>query len=179
MTTIDHAPSLAVSGSGALTDDRVARRALQVARRTALGVLGDTETAADVAQDVAITRWALHPSRHPRWAPGVVDEEVTPSAVILLSVGNLTSGQRAALFQLLARRPGARSLGQVTDAIGRRGVGVELGGLRVIIDPETSDILQTSEVSGPPPILPPTPPPGVRKPRGLRPCGQSSTPRSS
>jgi len=55
MTTIDHAPSLAVSGSGALTDDRVARRALQVARRTALGVLGDTEAAADVAQDVAIT----------------------------------------------------------------------------------------------------------------------------
>jgi RNA polymerase sigma-70 factor (ECF subfamily) len=55
MTTIDHAGSLAVSGSGALTDDRVARRALQVARRTALGVLGDTEAAADVAQDVAIT----------------------------------------------------------------------------------------------------------------------------
>jgi DNA-directed RNA polymerase specialized sigma24 family protein len=55
MTTIDHAGSLAVSGSGALTDDRIARRALQVARRTALGVLGDTEAAADVAQDVAIT----------------------------------------------------------------------------------------------------------------------------
>jgi hypothetical protein len=35
MTTIDHAGSLVVSGSGALTDDRVARRALQVARRTA------------------------------------------------------------------------------------------------------------------------------------------------
>jgi RNA polymerase sigma factor (sigma-70 family) len=55
MTTIDHAASLAVSGSGSLTDDRVARRALQVARRTALGVLGDTEAAADVAEDVAIT----------------------------------------------------------------------------------------------------------------------------
>ena len=89
---------------------------------------------------------------------------MTRSAVILLSVGNLTSGQRAALFQLLASRPGARSLGEVTDAMGRRGVGVELGGLRVIIDPETSDILQTSEVSGPPPTDPPTPPPGVWKP---------------
>jgi RNA polymerase sigma factor (sigma-70 family) len=55
MTTIDHAGPLAVSESGALTDDRVARRALQVARRTALGVLGDTEAAADMAQDVAIT----------------------------------------------------------------------------------------------------------------------------
>jgi RNA polymerase sigma factor (sigma-70 family) len=55
MTTIDHAGPLAVSGAGTLSDDRVARRALQVARRTALGVLGDTEAAADVAQDVAIT----------------------------------------------------------------------------------------------------------------------------
>jgi DNA-directed RNA polymerase specialized sigma24 family protein len=55
MTTIDHAGPLAVSEPGALTADRVARRALQVARRTALGVLGDTEAAADVAQDVAIT----------------------------------------------------------------------------------------------------------------------------
>jgi len=55
MTTIDHAGPLAMSESDDLTDDRVARRALQVARRTALGVLGDTEAAADVAQDVAIT----------------------------------------------------------------------------------------------------------------------------
>jgi DNA-directed RNA polymerase specialized sigma24 family protein len=55
MTTIDHAGPLAASGRGALTDDRVARCALQVARRTALGVLGDREAADDVAQDVAIT----------------------------------------------------------------------------------------------------------------------------
>jgi RNA polymerase sigma factor (sigma-70 family) len=55
MTTIEHAGPLAARAPGALTEDRVARRALQVARRTALGVLGDTEAAADVAQDVAIT----------------------------------------------------------------------------------------------------------------------------
>jgi RNA polymerase sigma-70 factor (ECF subfamily) len=55
MTTIDHAGPLALSGSGALTDDRVARRALQVARRTALGILGDSSAADDVAQEVAIT----------------------------------------------------------------------------------------------------------------------------
>ena len=55
MTTIDHAGLLAASAPGALTDDQVARRAIQVARRTALGVLGDAEAAADVAQDVAIT----------------------------------------------------------------------------------------------------------------------------
>src|SRR5436190_5145318 len=55
MTTIDHAGALAVSRSETLSDERVAARALQVARRTALGVLGDAEAAADIAQDVAIT----------------------------------------------------------------------------------------------------------------------------
>jgi hypothetical protein len=38
MTTIDHAGALAVSGPDALSDERVAGRALQVARRTALFV---------------------------------------------------------------------------------------------------------------------------------------------
>jgi DNA-directed RNA polymerase specialized sigma24 family protein len=55
MTTIDHAGALAVSRPDALSDEHVASRALQVARRTALGVLGDAEAAADIAQDVAIT----------------------------------------------------------------------------------------------------------------------------
>ena len=55
MTTIDHAGALAVSRPDTLSDERVAGRALQVARRTALGVLGDPEAAADIAQDVAIT----------------------------------------------------------------------------------------------------------------------------
>jgi RNA polymerase sigma factor (sigma-70 family) len=55
MTTIDHAEALAVIGADRLTADGVAARALRVARRTAMGVLGDAEAAADVAQDVAIT----------------------------------------------------------------------------------------------------------------------------
>jgi RNA polymerase sigma factor (sigma-70 family) len=55
MTMIDHAGSLAVSDSETLSADRVAARALPVARRTAMGVLGDAEAAADVAQEVAIT----------------------------------------------------------------------------------------------------------------------------
>ena len=55
MTTIDHAGPLALSRPGTLSDERVASRALLVARRTALGVLGDCEAAADIAQDVAIT----------------------------------------------------------------------------------------------------------------------------
>jgi hypothetical protein len=55
MTTIDHAGPLAMSRPATLSDERVASRALQVARRTALGVLGDSEAAADIAQDVVIT----------------------------------------------------------------------------------------------------------------------------
>jgi DNA-directed RNA polymerase specialized sigma24 family protein len=55
MTTIEHAGALAVRRPDALSSERVAGRALQVARRTALGVLGDAEAAADIAQDVAIT----------------------------------------------------------------------------------------------------------------------------
>jgi len=35
-------------------EERVAERALTVARRTALGILGDPEAAADVAQEVAV-----------------------------------------------------------------------------------------------------------------------------
>jgi RNA polymerase sigma factor (sigma-70 family) len=55
MTTIDHAGALAVSRPETLSDEHVAARALQVARRTALGILGEAEAAADIAQDVAIT----------------------------------------------------------------------------------------------------------------------------
>jgi DNA-directed RNA polymerase specialized sigma24 family protein len=55
MTTIDHAGSQAVSRPATHSAEHVASRALQVARRTALGVLGDAEAAADIAQDVAIT----------------------------------------------------------------------------------------------------------------------------
>jgi hypothetical protein len=120
------------------------------------------------------TRWALHPSRHPRWAPGVVEEGISHSAVILLSMGNLTGGQRKALFEVLSSRPGARSLGEVKDATGREGVGVTLplaasgSELRVVIDPKTSDILQSTEVHPGPPATapevagapkPPWPPP--------------------
>jgi hypothetical protein len=102
-------------------------------------------------------RWMADPGGHPHWAPGVVEEEISRSAVILLSMGNLTGGQRKALFELLASRPGARSLGEVRDATGRQGVGVALplgrsrSELQVIIDPGTSDILQSSEVLAPPP----------------------------
>jgi hypothetical protein len=116
-------------------------------------------------------RWMPRPpSSPPHWAPGVVDSEVSRSAVTLLALGNLTSDQRAALFGMLSTRPGARSLGDVTDAAGRRGVGVALrlpdtgSELRVIIDPQTSDILQSTETMAPPPTTPPKLPAGVRNP---------------
>jgi hypothetical protein len=115
-------------------------------------------------------RWLPDRNAHPHWAPGVVDSEVASSAVLLLAMGNLDGGQRQALFGLLGSRPGARSLGEVTDATGRKGVGVALrlpdsgAELRVIIDPETSDILQSTEVMSPPPASLPKLPAGVRKP---------------
>src|SRR5205809_419965 len=55
MTSIDHAGAVAVSRFETFSDEYVAARALQVARRTALGIFGDGEAAADIAQDVAIT----------------------------------------------------------------------------------------------------------------------------
>jgi hypothetical protein len=115
-------------------------------------------------------RWLPDRNAHPHWAPGVVESEVARSAVLLLAMGNLDGSQRQALFGLLGARPGARSLGEVTDATGRRGVGVALrlpdsgAELRVIIDPETSEILQSTEVMAPPPASPPKLPTGVRKP---------------
>jgi hypothetical protein len=112
-------------------------------------------------------RWSPDGRSHPRWAPGVVDAQISRSAVTLLALGNLTSDQRTALFELLGTRPGARSLGEVTDLNGRRGVGVALrlpdigDELRVVIDPQTSDILQSTETLPPPPATAPKPAPGA------------------
>lgn len=66
--TLRPQPVAATVGSAA----DVAARALVVARRTALGVLGDREAAADVAQDVAIVavrhaRWLRDPAAFDAW----------------------------------------------------------------------------------------------------------------
>ena len=130
-------------------------------------------------------RWLPDRNAHPHWAPGVVDSEVARSAVLLLAMGNLDGGQRQALFGLLGSRPGARSLGEVTDATGRKGVGVALrlpdfgAELRVIIDPETSDILQSSEVMPPPPARRRSCRRGARRRRGRPRPGWPSAPRCS
>jgi hypothetical protein len=141
--------------------------------RVPFAAIPDDAAAAGALLEAAIRdgRWMPDRNAHPHWAPGVVESEVSRSAVLLLAMGNLTGGQRQALFGVLSSRPGARSLGDVTDATGRKGVGVALrlpdfgAELRVIIDPETSDILQSSEVMPPPPAAPPKLPAGVRKPQ--------------
>jgi hypothetical protein len=139
--------------------------------RVPFGAIPDDAAAAGRLLEDAIRdgRWLPDPNTRPRFAPGVVEAEVTHSAVLLLALGNLTGAQRQALFGVLSTRPGARALGDVTDAVGRHGVGVALGGyrgggLRVIIDPETGDILQSSETLSPPPAALPRLPAGVRKP---------------
>ena len=50
------APTLAAARAASVpdADGELAARALSVARRTALGVLGDPDTAADIAQEVAL-----------------------------------------------------------------------------------------------------------------------------
>ena len=141
--------------------------------RVPFDAIPDDAAAAGALLEAAIRdgRWLPQRNAHPHWAPGVVDSEVARSAVILLATGNLDGAQRQALFGLLGTRPGARALGEVTDATGRKGVGVALrlpergSELRVIIDPQTSDILQSSEVMPPPPAQAPEPPPGVKAPR--------------
>jgi hypothetical protein len=140
--------------------------------RVPFAAIPEDAAAAGALLEAAIRdgRWMPDRNAHPHWAPGVVESEVSRSAVLLLAMGNLTGGQRQALFGVLSSRPGARSLGDVTDATGRKGVGValrlpDLGAeLRVIIDPETSDILQSSEVMPAPPAQAPKLPAGVRKP---------------
>jgi hypothetical protein len=137
--------------------------------RVPFDAIPDDAAAAERLLGAAIRdgRWMATPTSHPHWAPSVVDSEISRSAVTLLALGNLTGGQRRALFELLSNRTGARSLGEVTDAAGRHGVGIAIrlaaigDELRVIIDPETSDILQSSEVLPPPPAHAPRPPAGV------------------
>ena len=55
MTTIDHAGALARAAPTPSPTSTWPAAHCRVARRTALGVLGDAEAAADIAQDVAIT----------------------------------------------------------------------------------------------------------------------------
>lgn len=142
-----------------------------LARVPFAAIPSDAAAAGQMLQDaIRDGRWLSERNAHPHWAPRVVESEVARSAVQLLAMGNLDGGQRQALFGVLGSRPGARSLGEVTDATGRKGVGVALrlpdfgDELRVIIDPESSDILQSTEVMAPPPASPPKLPAGVRTP---------------
>src|SRR3569833_2360368 len=74
MTTIDHAGALAVRRPETLSDEHVAARALQVARRTALGVLGDPESAADIARGAGRRRAAERAGHDP--PPPALDDDL-------------------------------------------------------------------------------------------------------
>jgi hypothetical protein len=77
----------------------------------------------------------------------------TRVGVLFLFVGNLLADealspdQRAALYRMIAGQPGIRSLGEVTDPEGRRGVAVGHGDdgheTVIIFDPDTSRVLAT------------------------------------
>ena len=90
---IDFAPSTTA-------EERLVARALTIGRRTALGVLGDREAAADIAQDVALT--ALEQAKRLRdpealdaWLHRVAAADVLDSVLDLLD--GLPPRQRAAL----------------------------------------------------------------------------------
>jgi hypothetical protein len=55
---------------------------------------------------------------------------------------------RRALWEVAARIPGVTVVGEVTDGAGRRGVAVERGGQRYVLDPETGRLLEESETGG-------------------------------
>jgi hypothetical protein len=63
----------------------------------------------------------------------------------LLEQGGGPAGVRAALFEVAARLPDVRSLGTVTDPLGRQGLGIEVmhagAATRLIFDPATSQVL--------------------------------------
>ncbi|MEV4471032.1 hypothetical protein [Nonomuraea sp. NPDC049504] len=60
-----------------------------------------------------------------------------------------TPGTRAAIFRILADQPGIRSAGEVEDAAGREGVGLEVDGddgyeFRLVVDENTAELLEYS-----------------------------------
>ncbi|MFE0151979.1 hypothetical protein ACFWY5_32870 [Nonomuraea sp. NPDC059007] len=62
----------------------------------------------------------------------------------------ISGGTRAALYQMLEGLPGVRGLGRVTDAGGRPGAALAMGGTRLIVSEENGQVLarQETEASG-------------------------------
>jgi hypothetical protein len=88
-----------------------------------------------------------------RWTPGggwdpaagSLHYEVLRDVLLLLSKANVTPDQRAALIGVLGNYRGATPLPETTDRRGRSGPGVEIAGVRIIFDPETSELLEWSQ----------------------------------
>ncbi|MBE2315211.1 hypothetical protein DVA67_004450 [Solirubrobacter sp. CPCC 204708] len=88
-----------------------------------------------------------------RWSPGggwdpAADRaayQVLRDIVLLLARANVTPDQRAALITVLSHYDGATPLPEAVDRRGRSGRGVTIGGVTIIFDPDTSELLEWSE----------------------------------
>jgi hypothetical protein len=88
-----------------------------------------------------------------RWTPGggwnpladSIHREVLSDVLLLLAKANVTPGQRAALISVLGNYDGATPLPETQDRRGRTGRGVEIAGVKIVFDPDTSELLEWSE----------------------------------
>jgi hypothetical protein len=92
-----------------------------------------------------------------RWTPGGswnplpanVKYDVLRDLLVLLTDANATSEQRAAMIGVLTNYEGSTPLESVKDHNGREGRGVDIptgrATVRVIFDPDTSELLEWSE----------------------------------
>jgi hypothetical protein len=119
----------------------------------------DRETLARVlTTGIRTDRWGPYAESRGRslgMPEDVVRSVIARHTILLLVHARLTPVQRAALLDMLAAGAPARDLGTVTDAIGRRGRGVELSlpiadpdgvthheRYRIVFDPTTAEVLE-------------------------------------
>jgi hypothetical protein len=89
-------------------------------------------------------------------APGWIDNELAKGVMNLMQMCYLLPAQQSALFELMAQTPGFTIVPQMTDVIGRVGVGVEWNfegdSGALIFDPTTYALLGVRTWPGPPDI---------------------------
>ncbi|MFC4908901.1 hypothetical protein [Actinomadura gamaensis] len=56
-----------------------------------------------------------------------------------------SAGTRSSLYRIMAGCPSIRATGRVTDALGRPGVGLKVGDVRLVVDPATAQLLDFQE----------------------------------
>jgi hypothetical protein len=91
-----------------------------------------------------------------------VDQRMSDICVQLLELDPIGSAQRSAVFQILAGLSDVRSVGEVTDPLGRTGYGIELSGKPseiIVVAPQTGALLAKEYLAGslPPGVTSPSP----------------------